>query len=77
MFDFWAEWCAPCVELDAKLTALAKAHPQLVIVRINVDEHHVDFDIPHLKVYDADGKLLWERTGGVAELTEALERLLR
>src|SRR5690606_3548023 len=37
VFDFWAPWCAPCIELDAALRELAARHPgRLAIRRINV-----------------------------------------
>ncbi len=88
VFDLWAHWCAPCRELDDQLAALARAHPdQLAVRKLDV----VDPDsaawqrylvpgasaLPHLKVYGADGALLFERTAPPAELVRAVEALLR
>ncbi len=88
VFDLWAEWCAPCRELDDKLAQLARAHPDRLAVRkldvVDPDsaawKRHLapgGFDLPHVKVYGADGRLLLERTAPPAELVRAVEELLR
>src|SRR5690606_40426700 len=33
VFDLWAEWCAPCRELDERLSQLARAHPDRIAIR--------------------------------------------
>jgi len=88
VFDLWAEWCAPCRELDDRLAALARAHPDRLAVRkldvVDTDspawKRHLApnrFELPHIKVYGADGRLLLERTAPPAELARAVEELLR
>jgi thiol-disulfide isomerase/thioredoxin len=88
VFDLWAEWCAPCRELDERLAALARAHPERLAIRkldvVDPDSaawrRHLapgKFELPHVKVYDADGRLLLERTAPPAELARAVEELLR
>jgi len=77
VFDYWATWCEPCKELDTRLTALKARYPGLVVHRVDVTEKHVDFDLPHLEVYGTDGKLMWEKTAGPAELEAEVEKALR
>ncbi|MBS1120484.1 MAG: hypothetical protein H6Q90_2712 [Deltaproteobacteria bacterium] len=88
VFDLWAVWCAPCRELDSRLEALVRAHPERLAVR-TLDVGDSDsaawkrylapgtFDLPHVKVYDIDGTLLFERSAPPAELARAIEELLR
>jgi hypothetical protein len=86
-FDLWATWCAPCRELDDKLVALAKQYPQLAVRKLDVVDpdspawkKHLapgQYELPHLKVYGADGKLLFEKTSPPDELIKALEAVLR
>lgn len=86
-FDLWASWCAPCRELDDKLVALARKHPQLAIRKLDVVDpdspawkKHIapgQFELPHLKVYGTDGKLLFEKTAPPDQLIQALEAVLR
>ena len=62
VYDFWADWCKPCGELDHELAEVARRHPDDIAVRkINV----VDADspasqtylgaatLPHLKVFES------------------------
>lgn len=85
--DLWAEWCAPCRELDERLAELARAHPDRLAVR-KLDVVDPDsaawrrylapgsFVLPHIKVYGANGALLFERTAPPAELARELAKLL-
>jgi thiol-disulfide isomerase/thioredoxin len=87
VFDLWADWCAPCRELDERLAALARAHPDRIAIR-KLDVVDGDsaawsrylapagFDLPHVKVYTADGSLAFEKTASPAELVRAIEALL-
>ncbi|MBO5722212.1 MAG: thioredoxin family protein [Lentisphaeria bacterium] len=38
LIDFWATWCGPCVKLTPELEALAAAHDDLVVGKINIED---------------------------------------
>lgn len=78
IFEFGATWCEPCKTLEPALVELAKRHPEIAIRRIDV----VDWDspvaekylapqglaLPHVKVFDARGKLVFERSSAPGKL---------
>ena len=37
LVDFWASWCGPCMMMAPVLEDMAKAYPELKIVKVNVD----------------------------------------
>ena len=37
IFDFWAEWCAPCKRFSPIFEAVAAKNPDVVFVKINTD----------------------------------------
>jgi thiol-disulfide isomerase/thioredoxin len=87
VFDLWASWCAPCRELDERLAAFARKNPGVAIRRLRVGDSDSpawqrylapgSYDLPHVKVFDATGKLVLERTAPPAELVQAIEDIIR
>lgn len=85
IFDFWAEWCEACKDLDVELRTLAEKNPQIAIRRVNV----VDFDspivqkelagvglLPHIWIFDPQGHERLRRSAGVQPLLEEIRRLI-
>jgi thiol-disulfide isomerase/thioredoxin len=79
IFDFGAAWCEPCKTLEPALVALAKRHPDTVAVR-RIDVVDWDsqvatkylaprgFALPHVKIFDASGTLVFERSSAPGKL---------
>jgi thiol-disulfide isomerase/thioredoxin len=38
VIDFWATWCAPCAAALPALDALARRHPEVVVVAASIDD---------------------------------------
>jgi len=86
IFDFWAPWCEPCKALEPVLVELAKKDPAHVAIRrIDVVDwdsavvaQHLTprgFDLPHVKIYDATGKLVFEQSSGPGKLVPMIEAI--
>jgi thioredoxin 1 len=39
LVDYWAEWCGPCKALIPRLDALSNQYPDVMFVKVNVDEN--------------------------------------
>lgn len=81
IFDFWATWCEPCGDLDARLRTLAADDPDVAVRRVNV----VDLDspiarrelpggvsLPRVRLVDPAGKMVWEASGPPADLIDGI-----
>ena len=68
LLDFWATWCGPCRMLAPILEELSGQHPELKIVKVDVDENRdlaLQYgieSIPTLLVF-RDGKLVNQAVG--------------
>ena len=68
LVDFWAEWCGPCKMLSPLVENLAKDHPELKVLKVDVDEaeeiaamYNV-YSIPTL-IYFENGKAVRQSVG--------------
>ena len=68
ILDFYADWCAPCRMIGPVLEQIAEEHPEIKVVKVNVDENQEltsSFGvrgIPALYVLK-DGKTVAQRAG--------------
>ncbi len=68
--DFWASWCRPCHEVEARLVAALDGRSGVVIRKIDVRDRDSAvarrYDIgvlPHLRIYGRDGVLVYALIG--------------
>jgi thioredoxin 1 len=70
LVDFYAEWCNPCRELTPLLEEFASEHPEVRVVKVNVDDNrelaqrYNAMTIPLLLVI-RDGKVVKTSVGKV------------
>lgn len=75
--DFWAPWCGPCRQVAPVLDQIAEEHPNVKVVKVNVDEEMklaMDYQvtgIPAIKLF-RDGEIRKEVVG--AKPKGALEK---
>ena len=67
VFDFYAEWCAPCVEIDVHMIELLSTRSDLAYRKLDVAAWNTPLAkrymgkvarLPYLVVYGKDGKLV-------------------
>ncbi len=86
VIDFWAEWCHPCLHIDALLRKLAGQHGDLAVRRVEivdsdspvVSQHLADAaGLPVVWIYDRHGKRVATLvTTTAAQVEERLRKLL-
>ena len=80
LVDFWASWCGPCKMLAPVVEALAQAHPEIAVAKVNVDENpdlamgYRISAIPALMLFKG-GKVAAQSVGFQSK--EALEAMLK
>jgi thiol-disulfide isomerase/thioredoxin len=68
LFDFYADWCAPCRVIKPRIRELANRYPDVLAVRevdvvdwdSPVARQHRILQLPHLKLFGPDGRLISE-----------------
>lgn len=82
VLDFYADWCAPCKVLDKKLREQIHDEPRIAVRKIDVGKAEPDAvisrygvkNLPHVRIYAPDGRLLHDLVGTQAEQTGRLAR---
>lgn len=84
VFDFHADWCAPCKDLDAHLMQVVARHDDVIVRKIDVvdwdseaaKKHLVNVpNLPYVIVYGANGRVVARISGlRLDELDAAIER---
>jgi len=82
VFDFYADWCAPCQKVDRHVYGLLQQRQDVAVRKLNVvswdsalARHHLAgvAGLPYLRVYGRDGKLVTHVNGlDLAALDRAL-----
>ena len=65
IFDYYADWCPPCRVIDPQLRKLAAARPDVALRKVDIIDWTTEVvkqraitSLPHIEIYDPDGKLL-------------------
>lgn len=65
IFDYYADWCAPCRALDPQLRRLAASRPDVAIRKVDIIDwttpvvkQHSISSLPYMEIYDPEGNLL-------------------
>jgi thioredoxin 1 len=78
--DFYADWCGPCKVLDQRLRAELQTEPRIAVRKIDVgraearavtDRYGIR-NLPHVRIYGTDGRLLHDLVGAQAQQTGRL-----
>ena len=70
--DFWADWCAPCVQFALTYQRVAEQYPDVVFASVNIEHEAAlaeEFEIrsiPHLMVFK-HGIAIYSESGSVPE----------
>jgi thioredoxin 1 len=68
LVDYWAEWCGPCKALIPRLEVLSSQYPDVMFVKVNVDENTDSAlemgirSVPTVMIYNG-GELVNRSTG--------------
>lgn len=71
--DFFADWCGACKVIEKKLITRVKGEKGIAIRKIDIKDDespvakHYDVGaLPHVRIYDKSGKMLYALTGNQA-----------
>jgi thiol-disulfide isomerase/thioredoxin len=74
VFDFYSDYCPPCVRIAPELEKLHAKRADIVVIKVDINrpgvkgidwesavaKQHVKGGIPHFKIFGPDGKLIAE-----------------
>ena len=72
--DFWATWCAPCMQFSPVYEKVAKAYPGIVFASVDIEKEPSFAEIfsirsiPHLMVFK-EGIAIYSESGSMPEST--------
>jgi len=72
LINFYADWCAPCKKMAPYMTKLEKDQTEIVIIRLNADEHKTLVsemkisELPTLLLYE-NKEVKWKHSGFISE----------
>ncbi len=78
--DFWASWCAPCKQFEPIYQKIAKKHPEITFITVDVEQESALAEtfqirsIPYLMVFKK-GIAIYAESGTMPEST--LEELVK
>lgn len=76
VFDFYAEWCEPCRDLEQRILKVAEVEPRLAVRKVDIADqsspvaraYSVNI-IPHIRVFDTTGEMRYLLIGRNARNT--------
>lgn len=91
VFDFYSDYCGPCVQMSPALQKLHASRADVIVVKVDINRpgvKRIDWDspvvkqyglnsIPHFKVYGPDGKLKAEDKTPAAAARRYVEGLMQ
>lgn len=90
VFDFYSEYCGPCVRMTPALEKLHATRPDVVVVKVDINRpgmKGIDWkspvakqfnlnSIPHFKLYGPDGKMIAEDGANSQKAREMVTAML-
>jgi thiol-disulfide isomerase/thioredoxin len=91
IFDFYSDYCGPCVQVAPALEKLHRTRDDVVVVKVDINrpgQRGIDWkspvaqqyrleSIPHFRVYGPDGKLIAQDRPGNSKAREIVMGLLK
>ena len=88
IFDFFSQYCPPCMRISPLLAKLDKKRDDIVVIKVNINRKdvsgHIDWSspvarqynlnsIPHFKIFSPEGKLIAEGDSAYMKVIKMLK----